>query len=293
MRVLVTGGAGFIGSQVARALARDGHDVLVLDRVEPAELGLPSVTGDIRDRDVVSGALQGVDAVVHQAAKVGMGVGADDLPAYVGDNDLATAVLLAAMAQAGITRLVLASSMVVYGEGGYACAAHGPVRPGPRGIADLVEGRFEPLCDECSQPLAPGLVDEDARRTRAASTRPRRSRRSTWPPRGRGSPTAGSSRCATTTCMGRGCHATRPTPALRRSSARRSSGASRRGCSRTAVSAATSSTWTTWPWQTWRRSQPLTPRSRGFGRTTFHPASRSRSARWPLRSPPLLAGRSQ
>ncbi len=162
MRVLVTGGAGFIGSQVARALAREGHDVLVLDRVEPAEPDLPSVTGDIRDGDVVSGALRGVDAVIHQAAKVGMGVGADDLPDYVGDNDLATAVLLAAMAHAGITRLVLASSMVVYGEGAYACTTHGPVRPGPRGIADLVEGRFEPLCHECSEPLASGLVDEDA-----------------------------------------------------------------------------------------------------------------------------------
>jgi dTDP-L-rhamnose 4-epimerase len=168
MRILVTGGAGFIGAHVARALAADGHDVLVLDCLHPAAhrepppVDLPLVLGDVRDADLVARALRGVDAVMHQAAMVGMGVGLDDLPAYVGCNDLGTAVLLAEMARAGVGRLVLASSMVVYGEGAYSCPDHGPVRPEPRAPADLASGRFEPSCPRCGAPLVPEVVDEDA-----------------------------------------------------------------------------------------------------------------------------------
>ena len=91
-----------------------------------------------------------------------MGVDLDDLPEYVGCNDLGTAVLLAAMARAGVGRLVLASSMVVYGEGAYACPDHGPVRPAPRREADLAAGRFEPACPRCGASLEPAEVDEDA-----------------------------------------------------------------------------------------------------------------------------------
>jgi dTDP-L-rhamnose 4-epimerase len=94
---------------------------------------------------------------------VGMGVDLADLPLYVGCNDLGTAVLLAGMARAGVSRLVLASSMVVYGEGAYSCVEHGSVRPGPRGTADLAAGRFEPTCPRCASPLVSGTVDEDAR----------------------------------------------------------------------------------------------------------------------------------
>jgi dTDP-L-rhamnose 4-epimerase len=93
---------------------------------------------------------------------VGMGVDLGDLPEYVGCNDLGTAVLLAEMAAARVRRLVLASSMVVYGEGAYRCRAHGAVRPGPRDPADLTAGRFEPPCPRCGAALSPGLVDEDA-----------------------------------------------------------------------------------------------------------------------------------
>jgi dTDP-L-rhamnose 4-epimerase len=173
VRVLVTGAAGFIGSHVTELLAASGHDVVAFDALLPAAHGdgagtpsdvdVPLVRGDVRDRTAVAGVLRGVDAVVHQAAMVGMGVDMDDLPAYVGCNDLGTAVLLAEMARAGIRRLVLASSMVVYGEGAYACPAHGPNRPAPRAVADLAAGRFEPTCPRCAAPLVPGLVDEDAR----------------------------------------------------------------------------------------------------------------------------------
>ena len=172
MDVLLTGGAGFIGSAVAARLAAAGHRVRVLDALLPSvhpagrPLALPDgvefVHGDVRDRDTVDRALRGVGAVCHQAAMVGLGVDLDDAPDYVGCNDLGTAVLLAAMARARVRRLVLAGSMVVYGEGCYRCAEHGRVSPGPRRTVDLDAGRFEPPCPHCGEPLQPGLVDEDA-----------------------------------------------------------------------------------------------------------------------------------
>ncbi|MEV8071923.1 NAD-dependent epimerase/dehydratase family protein [Streptomyces pseudogriseolus] len=155
MRVLVTGGAGFIGSHVVTALRERGHEPVVFDvRSDPA--------ADVRAPDAVRAALAGVDAVCHQAAMVGLGTGFADAPEYVSRNDLGTAVLLAAMAEAGVGRLVLAGSMVVYGEGRYVCAEHGVVRPGPRDEADLAAGRFEPPCPVCGAALAPGPVAEDA-----------------------------------------------------------------------------------------------------------------------------------
>ncbi|WP_329018165.1 MULTISPECIES: NAD-dependent epimerase/dehydratase family protein [unclassified Streptomyces] len=154
MRVLVTGGAGFIGSHVVDVLRASGHEAVLFDvREDPA--------ADVRDRSAVARALTGVDAVCHQAAMVGLGDGVADAAEYVSRNDLGTAVLLAAMAEAGVRRLVLAGSMVVYGEGRYECPAHGVVRPGPRAEADLAAGRFEPPCPECGTALAPGLVGED------------------------------------------------------------------------------------------------------------------------------------
>jgi dTDP-L-rhamnose 4-epimerase len=93
---------------------------------------------------------------------VGLGKGFGDAVEYVSRNDLGTAVLLAEMADAGVRRLVLAGSMVVYGEGAYACEWHGVVRPGPRTVADLDAGRFEPRCPRCGEELTPGLVREDA-----------------------------------------------------------------------------------------------------------------------------------
>lgn len=171
-RVLVTGGAGFVGSHVVDRLVALGHEVVVLDSLAAHAGGQPPaylnpaaryVTADVNDPDAWREAARGVDAVCHQAARVGLGVDFDDVRRYVHDNGAGTATGLWALHHLGFQgRIVLASSMVVYGEGRYACAAHGDVRPGPRAPADLAAGRFDPACPSCGAPLAWVPVEEDA-----------------------------------------------------------------------------------------------------------------------------------
>jgi dTDP-L-rhamnose 4-epimerase len=164
VKALVTGGAGFIGRQLVRRLCDDGHEVVVLDRVaEGVDPRAELVHGDLADPAVCARAVRGIDVVSHQAARVGLGLDPSDLPLYAADNDLGTARLLAALWQAGFTgRLVLASSMVVYGEGRYRCPDHGQVRPATRRPADLEAGRFEAPCPVCGGPLSWDLVPEAA-----------------------------------------------------------------------------------------------------------------------------------
>lgn len=171
MRVLVTGGAGFIGSHVVDALIDRGHDVVVIDRFDPTvhaerppylNPAAVYLDGDIADEPALETALEGIDAISHQAAMVGHGHGVSDAPLYVRANDVGTAVLLRGAVRAGVRRFVLASSMVVYGEGAYRCPNHGAVRPPPRSAADLAAGRFDPRCPSCGGPLAPVAVMEDA-----------------------------------------------------------------------------------------------------------------------------------
>ena len=171
MRVLVTGGAGFIGSHIVDVLVERGDDVIVVDDLDPAAHdGVPDglSTGasyawrDVRDADTWPAVLEGVDAVCHQAAKVGLGVDFADVGEYVSRNDAGTACLLRALHDITFRgRVVLASSMVVYGEGRYRCPRDGLVRPGPRRVEDLDSGRFEPPCPVCAGPLMPEPVQED------------------------------------------------------------------------------------------------------------------------------------
>jgi dTDP-L-rhamnose 4-epimerase len=167
MRVLLTGAAGFIGSAVAESLVDAGDDVVGVDLMLPQAHGEAAAPAGIHRLDVRDAAswgdlLAGVDVVVHQAALVGLGARLADLPAYASHNDVGTAALLAAMHEAGVARLVLASSMVVYGEGRYTCATHGPQSPGIRSAADLDAGRFENPCPLCGSALTWTLVGEDA-----------------------------------------------------------------------------------------------------------------------------------
>jgi dTDP-L-rhamnose 4-epimerase len=168
VRVLVTGAAGFIGAAVCDALRAADRDVVGIDAMleqshgRSAEVPSGVTRADLADPAALDDVLDSVDVVCHQAAMVGMGVGVGDFPDFARHNDLGTATLLAAMDRHGVARMVLASSMVVYGDGRYVCSAHGVQTARPRVLEELAAGRFEPACPSCRRPLDWERVDEDA-----------------------------------------------------------------------------------------------------------------------------------
>ncbi|ABY22437.1 UDP-glucose 4-epimerase [Renibacterium salmoninarum ATCC 33209] len=170
MRLLVTGGAGFIGSHLIDAALAEGWQVRILDSLDPSVHrstpslpdGVELIRGSVTDPHAVLTPLDGVTAVSHQAAKVGLGLNFQDAPDYVAANVHGTAVLLAAMSKRGLRTLVLASSMVVYGEGAYADSRGELVRPGPRTVEDLRNGIFDPRHPVTGELLRPELVAENA-----------------------------------------------------------------------------------------------------------------------------------
>lgn len=154
-RILITGGAGFIGSHLARHLLRSGHEVRALDRLDPQvhpererpaylEDEVELIEGDVRDPGAVADALDGVDAVVHLAARVGVGQSMYEIADYCSVNTVGTGVLLEAMVDRDIRRLVVASSMSIYGEGS-ARTADGEAAPALERDRDQLErGEWEP-----------------------------------------------------------------------------------------------------------------------------------------------------
>jgi dTDP-L-rhamnose 4-epimerase len=172
-RVLITGGAGFIGSHLADVLISSDHVVRVLDnlssqvhpeRRRPDYLApdVELIVGDVRDRDTVLRALEGVDQVVHLAAAVGVGQSMYQISAYTEVNDLGTAVLLEALAKSPVERLVCASSMSIYGEGAARRPNGAVVAPAERSAAQLRRNSWE-LSDDDGTPLRPVPTPEDKR----------------------------------------------------------------------------------------------------------------------------------
>jgi dTDP-L-rhamnose 4-epimerase len=166
MRVLVTGGAGFIGSHLVDRLLADGHDVRVLDSLEEQVHGgrwpdylatdAERVQGDVRDRAAVDGALAGVERLVHFAAAVGVGQSMYEIERYTSINAVGAAVVLEAAIGAGLEKAVVASSMSIYGEGLYRCPADGTEQsPEPRPDEQLARREWEPRCPACGAELEP------------------------------------------------------------------------------------------------------------------------------------------
>jgi dTDP-L-rhamnose 4-epimerase len=180
MRVLVTGGAGFIGSHVVDRLVERGHEVVVLDNLDPQVHGegaafplhiethvlgrrIEFQRGDIRDRQAVATALEGVDAVAHLAAAVGVGQSMYEPFYYTDVNVAGQGMLMEEMARNPLQyrRFVVASSMSIYGEGAYRCPEHGELAPPPRPDERLERADWEVLCPICSRALTPVPTRED------------------------------------------------------------------------------------------------------------------------------------
>lgn len=164
MRILVTGGAGFIGSHLVDRLVETGHAVRVLDNFEPqvhgsarpdyVNPGAEYVEGDVRNPELVRQALRGIEVVFHEAAMVGVGQSMYQIERYTSTNVIGTAVLLDAIVneRLALKRLIIASSMSIYGEGQYRCRACGPVAPSLRPVAQLAARDWEMHCPQCQAP---------------------------------------------------------------------------------------------------------------------------------------------
>lgn len=171
--VLVTGGAGFIGSYLVEALLAAGYRVRVLDALVPQVHGVDAkplyldsraefIQADVCDRTAVNAALEDIDVVFHEAAEVGVGQSMYEIERYVRANDLGTSVLLEAIVtrRPQIKKLVVASSMSIYGEGAYSCSTCGDVFPQLRPTPQLLDRRWEVECPNCTRLVTPKPTPE-------------------------------------------------------------------------------------------------------------------------------------
>lgn len=177
MKILITGGAGFIGIHLTRHLLEQGHSITILDNFLPQVHGdaqdLPAnlrphvrlLRGDVADSSALSSALEGAECVVHLAAETGTGQSMYKVARYHRTNQTGTAVLCDLLVQGAgrrLQRLVVASSRAIYGEGAYRCSEHGIVYPPPRPNKDKANGFFDPLCPQCDEGCAPVPTTEAA-----------------------------------------------------------------------------------------------------------------------------------
>ena len=176
--ILITGGAGFIGVNLCRALLAEGHRVSVLDNFSPqihhANNELPSdirshvnlIKADIRDKDAVRFALNGIDTLIHLAAETGTGQSMYEIERYFSVNVQGTAVLLDLLQndEAGkkLDTIIVASSRAVYGEGCYQCSDHGIVFPEPRSLGRMSSGDFDLRCPQCDAKVLMAPTEESA-----------------------------------------------------------------------------------------------------------------------------------
>ncbi len=172
-RILVTGGAGFVGSHLVDALVREGHKVRVFDNLTeqvhgdgaPAYLN-PDVEfhrADMRDIDALRKAVEQIDIIFHLAAAVGVGQSMYEISRYMDVNTQGNANLLQALldSKLKLEKLIVASSMSIYGEGQYRCGEHGNMAPAPRPIQQLKEKKWEVACPVCGASLMPVATTED------------------------------------------------------------------------------------------------------------------------------------
>ena len=173
--VLVTGGAGFIGSFIVDELVRRGHRVRIFDNLDPQvhPSGKPPVflnkdaefvQGDMRDYDAVAKAVEGMEVISNHAAAVGVGQSQYQIKYYVDVNTAGTANLLDVLANKKhkVEKMLVAASMSSYGEGMYECAEHGKVRPPIRTEAQMAAGRWELECPVCKATVKPVPIPETA-----------------------------------------------------------------------------------------------------------------------------------
>lgn len=177
--ILITGGAGFIGSHLAQKLIGRGNKVVVLDNLSPQIHGhaessplylsikdkVKFIKGDVRSKEDWASALQGVHTVVHLAAETGTGQSMYEISKYVEVNISGTSILLDFLVNEKHTveKVIIASSRAIYGEGKYECTDHGVMYPEERTEDDLVKGIFEPKCPICQTSLMIMATDENSR----------------------------------------------------------------------------------------------------------------------------------
>jgi len=175
MRILVTGGAGFIGSHLVDALTQRGHEVVIYDnldeQVHPGGSPPPFLNraarfekGDVRDYARLQQVMDGVEVIFHEAGAVGVGQSQYEVAKYIGVNSLGTANLLDILVNRkhSVRKLIVAASMSSYGEGVYSCLNCGPVRPALRPLEQMQQGNWEPLCPVCRAALTPLPIREEA-----------------------------------------------------------------------------------------------------------------------------------